>query len=66
MGIDYNSEFMQEGHALRYLYIPLRNDAHQKHDLQSKKFLSPRCSSNCNFFNGSLRLIHGHVWITNT
>ena len=45
---------MQEGHVVRILYL-FRNDAHQKHDLHIKKFLSSRCSSNCNFFfNGNI------------
>jgi hypothetical protein len=52
IGIDSKSKFMQEGHAVRILYL-LRNDAHQKHDLHNKKFLSleESCSSsNCDFF----------------
>src|SRR5690349_19239696 len=50
MGIDSNSEFIHEGHSLRDLYLLLRIDAHQKHDLHITKFLSSRCSSHFDFF----------------
>jgi hypothetical protein len=55
IGTDSNSEFMQEGHASKVLYI-LKNDAHQKHDLHIMKFFSLEgrcccCSSSEAFFN---------------